>query len=160
MSLSKHVHIKITVKKVRSSTVWCNREWIIVGALCCVIKRTHHHHCMSLVSSLPVDVHVYLWLCVCEVKTTAETVNIIIDFFFLPDLDSFKFNYNKHTSLYFREFNNTWVIIPVYHQYSLLVIGKFFAHHLCLQVSVLFMMRTKEQHRLVFLRLYNVLAEF
>lgn len=49
---------KITVKKVRFSTVWGNREWIIVGALCCVING-HTQHLISLVSSLPVSV------CVC-----------------------------------------------------------------------------------------------
>lgn len=40
MSLSEHVHIKITVKKknkkknVRSSTVCVQKEWNNVGALC------------------------------------------------------------------------------------------------------------------------------
>lgn len=63
MSLSKHVHIKITVKKVRSSIL--TQEGVDY-CRCFVLcnKWTHHHH-KSLVSSLRVYVCVHYMKVIC-----------------------------------------------------------------------------------------------
>lgn len=63
MSLSKHVHIKITVKKVRSSTVLMRRGVDYCRCFVLCNKWTHHHR-IPLVSSLPVDVYARVFMCV------------------------------------------------------------------------------------------------